>query len=141
VSSALSTPDQIRAAYLEASEASALAGRGAAVVFADESWAQVALHRLAREASRALPIENPLIRLRSYDLAQGTNLVHTLRTWLAENGDTTATAAALSLHPNSLRYRIRRVQEIGKMNLDDADVRALTHVMFGGVGTVRRDGW
>lgn len=134
VSSALSAPDQVRAAYREAADASALAGRGdGSTVFADECWARVAMFRLTREAHRALPLENPLLRLRHYDLAHGTNLVHTLRTWLAENGDTASAAAALSLHPNSLRYRIRRVQEVGGLDLGDADVRALAHLVFGDV--------
>ena len=50
--------------------------------------------------------------------------------WLTANGETTSTAAALSLHPNSLRYRIKRIQEITGMDLDDADVRALAHVVL-----------
>jgi DNA-binding PucR family transcriptional regulator len=132
VSSTIRNAEQVRAAYTEASDAAALAGRETAgVVFADEQWAQVTLHRLALEARRALPIDNPLTRLREYDGRHGTDLVHTLRTWLVANGDTTSSAAALSLHPNSLRYRIKRVQEIAGIDLDDADARALAHVVFG----------
>jgi sugar diacid utilization regulator len=132
VSSALTKPEQLRAAYAEASDAVTVARRdGSGVVFADEAWAQIGLHRLGRESCRALPLDNPLTRLRDHDLAQGTNLVDTLRTWLSTNGETTSSAAALSLHPNSLRYRIKRIQEITGMDLDDADVRALAHVVFG----------
>lgn len=132
ISSGLTKPEQVRMAHAEASDAAALAARDAGgVVFADEWWAQVALHRLAREACRALPIDNPLTRLRDYDARQSTDLVRTLRTWLAANGDTASTAAALSLHPNSLRYRIKRIQEIVGIDLDDADVRALAHVLLG----------
>jgi DNA-binding PucR family transcriptional regulator len=34
------------------------------------------------------------------------------------------------LHPNTLRYRIRRVREICALDLNDADVRALTHLLL-----------
>ncbi|HVV75397.1 MAG TPA: helix-turn-helix domain-containing protein [Mycobacteriales bacterium] len=133
VSSAMSSAGEVQAAHREAVEAASVSARGRAdVVFADESWARVAMQTLVRHALHALPIDNPLVRLQEYDATHGTGLVRTVRTWLANNGDTSATAAALSLHPNSLRYRIRRVQEIAKVDLDDADVRALAHVVFGG---------
>lgn len=132
ISSSLTRPDQVRAAHTEASDAAALAGQSdGGVVFADEQWAQVTLHRLSVEARRALPIDNPVTRLRDYDASHGTDLAHTLRIWLTANADTTASAAALSLHPNSLRYRIKRVQEIAGIDLEDADARALAHVVLG----------
>lgn len=130
VSSPLARADQAQAARAEARDAARFAGDSGRVVFADESWAQVAVSRLAREACRALPISNPLSRLRAYDDSHGTNLVLTLRTWLAVNGDTARTAAALSLHQNSLRYRIRRAQDVCGLDLRDADVRALAHIVF-----------
>ncbi|HVX69425.1 MAG TPA: helix-turn-helix domain-containing protein [Mycobacteriales bacterium] len=131
ISSSLTKAEQVRAAYAEASDAATIAGReNASVVFADEAWAQIGLHRVGREACRALPLDNPLTRLRDHDTAQHSNLVETLRAWLTANGETTSTAAALSLHPNSLRYRIKRIQEITGMDLDDADVRALAHVVL-----------
>ena len=131
VSSPLTTPDQLHAAHAEALDAASFAANdGQQLIFADEHWAQITVQRLARQATRALPIDNPISRLREYDASHGADLARTVGTWLSTNGDTAATAAALSLHPNTLRYRIRRVREIAGLDLDDADVRALTHLLL-----------
>ncbi len=131
VSSPLTGADQACLAYAEAVETAALAARdGEHVAFADECWARLAVQRLARQASSALPLDNPIARLRDHDVRRGTDLARTLGTWLAHNCDTATTAAALSLHPNTLRYRIRRVRELCALDLDDADARALAHLLL-----------
>jgi DNA-binding PucR family transcriptional regulator len=131
VSSAMTSATQMQAARAEALEVARLAaGDPQSVAFADECWAQVATSRLARQVCRALPISNPLATLREYDETHRANLLRTLRVWLAANGDTAKTAELLSLHPNSLRYRIRRAQDVCGLDLNNADVRALAHIML-----------
>jgi DNA-binding PucR family transcriptional regulator len=61
--------------------------------------------------------------LLAYDAAHSTNLVDTLRTWLDAFGDAVAAAAAMYVHPNTFRYRLRRVAEIGPVDLRDPDAR------------------
>lgn len=51
----------------------------------------------------------PLI---AYDARNGTELVETLRTFLAADGSWQRAAENLSLHVNSLRYRIARVEQL-----------------------------
>ena len=77
----------------------------------------------------ALIEENPeLIDARVLDLAardetSGSELTPSLRAYLDHFGDVRAASAALHIHPNTLRYRIRRVQELTGMDLDDPTTR------------------
>ena len=50
-------------------------------------------------------------------------LVETLRAWLDEFGDVIAAAARVYVHPNTLRYRLRRAAEVGGVDLGDAEAR------------------
>jgi len=61
----------------------------------------------------------PLYR---YDRDHGGKLVPTLRTYL-EVGSLKKAADRLFLHRHSLRYRLRRIEEIGGVNLSDPDDR------------------
>jgi sugar diacid utilization regulator len=133
VSSPLASAEHVHVANAEAFDALTLAGTtNDRVVFADECWAQLTAQRLARQAKRVLPLDNPLTRLRRYDERRGTDFARTLSMWLDANGDTAATAAAMSLHPNTLRYRIRRVRDICGLDIDDPNARALTHLLLRG---------
>ncbi|MFB9312757.1 PucR family transcriptional regulator [Nocardioides plantarum] len=74
-------------------------------------------------AARGDRPEGALARLAAYDVQHRTNLVETLRAWLEAFGDVVAAAEGLFVHPNTFRYRLRRVAEVGGMDLDDPDVR------------------
>jgi PucR C-terminal helix-turn-helix domain len=65
----------------------------------------------------------PLARLIDYDLRHRSFLVDTLRAWLDAFGDVAAAAAALYVHPNTFRYRLRRVAEVGEIDLTDPEAR------------------
>jgi len=65
----------------------------------------------------------PLARLIDYDTRHDAHLVDTLTAWLDHFGDVTAAAAACFVHANTFRYRLRRVAEVGRLDLDDADAR------------------
>lgn len=65
----------------------------------------------------------PLARLIDYDTRHDAHLVDTLRAWLDHFGDVTAAAAACFVHANTFRYRLRRVAEVGRLDLHDADAR------------------
>jgi DNA-binding PucR family transcriptional regulator len=62
-------------------------------------------------------------RLVAYDEQHNTNLVETLRAWLDAFGDVTEASAALFVHPNTFRYRLRRLAEVGGIDLTDPDAR------------------
>lgn len=52
------------------------------------------------------------------------DLLGTLRSWLAHNGNWEATATALDVHRNTVRHRISRLATMLDADLDDPDVRA-----------------
>jgi len=62
-------------------------------------------------------------RLVDYDTRHRSNLVETLRTWLDAFGDVVAAADSLFVHQNTFRYRLRRVSEVGRIDLGDPDQR------------------
>jgi DNA-binding PucR family transcriptional regulator len=62
-------------------------------------------------------------RLAEYDTAHGTNLVETLRAWLDSFGDVIAAAATVYVHPNTFRYRLRRLSQVGGLDLTDPEAR------------------
>lgn len=62
-------------------------------------------------------------RLLDYDADHNARLVDTLRAWLDAFGDVNAAAARLYVHPNTFRYRLRRVREVGDIDLDNPDAR------------------
>lgn len=64
-----------------------------------------------------------LARLIEYDRRRSSNLVPTLRAWLDAFGDVAVAADSLFVHQNTFRYRLRRVAEVGAIDLDDPDQR------------------
>ena len=74
-------------------------------------------------AARGDRLTGPLARLSAYDAAHRTRLVETLRTWLDTFGDVNAAAAAVFVHPNTFRYRLRRLGEVGELDLTDSETR------------------
>jgi hypothetical protein len=65
----------------------------------------------------------PVALLFEYDEEHGSNLVGTLRAWLDAFGDVTAASSALFVHPNTFRYRLRRLTEISGIDLTDPGQR------------------
>ncbi|GAB2613924.1 helix-turn-helix domain-containing protein [Kribbella endophytica] len=65
----------------------------------------------------------PIARLVAYDKDHNTNLVETLRAWLDAFGDVIAAAATVYVHPNTFRYRLRRLAEVADLDLADPDTR------------------
>jgi DNA-binding PucR family transcriptional regulator len=65
----------------------------------------------------------PVARLSAYDAEHGTNLVETLRAWLDAFGDVAAASAAMYVHANTFRYRLRRVTEVSGIDLTDQEER------------------
>lgn len=65
----------------------------------------------------------PVARLIAYDEHNGSDLTETLEAWLDALGDVRAAAAALFVHPNTLRYRLRRLEEVSGLDIADPEQR------------------
>ena len=59
-----------------------------------------------------------LMRIREYDAQNRTSLEQTARVYVQEKMEIAATAKALFQHPNTVRYRLMKIQKL--MELDDA---------------------
>jgi hypothetical protein len=79
------------------------------------------LHDLV--SSRGDQPTGAVARIIRYDAEHGTALVATLRAWLDAFGDVGAAAASLFVHPNTFRYRLRRLAEVGGIDLADPEAR------------------
>ncbi|WP_129668062.1 PucR family transcriptional regulator [Phytoactinopolyspora endophytica] len=94
------------------------------VARAEDVWAASLLLELGdlMAAERQEP-SGPVGRLADYDAKHRGELVETLRAWLDAFGDVGRAAATLHVHPNTFRYRLRRIGEIGGIDLDDPEAR------------------
>ena len=57
-----------------------------------------------------------------YDARRKAELVHTLAQYLEHGGNYDATAAELSVHKSTLKYRLQRIRELTGLELNDPDV-------------------
>ncbi|MFJ2814071.1 PucR family transcriptional regulator [Streptomyces sp. NPDC091279] len=111
------------AGYQQAEQALSVARRrGRAYVEHEQLAAGSVLPLLADDAVRAFA-DGLLRPLREHDATGRGDLVASLRAWLTRHGQWDAAAADLGVHRHTLRYRMRRVEEILGRSLDDPDVR------------------
>ncbi|MEV7088222.1 PucR family transcriptional regulator [Streptomyces sp. NPDC093085] len=121
--SAPTGPIATAGAYKQAEQALSVARRrGRALVEHEALAAGSILPLLADDAVRAFA-EGMLRALRDHDAKGRGDLVESLRAWLSRHGQWDAAAADLGVHRHTLRYRMRRVEEILGRSLDDPDVR------------------
>lgn len=79
---------------------------------------------LIDDKNRALELCHPaLTLLKEYDKRQHTELYETLFQYLLHDRNLVHTAAALFIHRNSLIYRVKRIGELIKIDLDDPKER------------------
>ncbi|MGW1148515.1 PucR family transcriptional regulator [Streptomyces sp. NPDC002454] len=111
-------------AHRQAERALAVARRlGRERVAFDEMTTGTLAALLSDDAVRAFA-EGLLRGLRAHDATGRGDLVASLHAWLSRHGQWDAAAADLGVHRHTLRYRMRRVEEILGRSLDDPDVRA-----------------
>jgi DNA-binding PucR family transcriptional regulator len=60
-----------------------------------------------------------------YDLRRSSALVDTLEQYLSDRRGIAETARALSVHPNTLRQRLERIEQLSGLDLARADLLAL----------------
>ncbi|MFS7879153.1 PucR family transcriptional regulator [Streptomyces asiaticus] len=121
--SAPAGPIAAAAAYRQAEQALSVARRrGRMLVEHEQMAAGSVLPLLADDAVRAFA-DGMLRALHEHDATGRGDLVASLRAWLSRHGQWDAAAADLGVHRHTLRYRMRRVEEILGRSLDDPDVR------------------
>lgn len=95
---------------------------------ADVRAALDALRAVHAVAELAPPVGGPVRDLLAHDAEHRTDLAPTLAAYLSRFGDVAGTARLLGIHPNTLRYRLRRLRTHFSLDLTDPDVRLLAEL-------------
>lgn len=113
-------------------------GPGEVVEEADVRGALDALRVVDTVSSLSPPVDGPVRELLAHDAEHRTDLARTLACYLDRFGDVAATARLLGVHPNTLRYRLRRLRELFGLDLDDLDTRLLAELGLRAAGLLPR---
>ncbi|MDJ1132023.1 PucR family transcriptional regulator [Streptomyces iconiensis] len=73
-------------------------------------------------------MSGPVHDMVAHDQVHGSEYGASAAAYLHALGDTTKAAARLNVHPNTLRYRLRRARELFGVDLGDADGRLLADI-------------
>ncbi|MDV6013750.1 helix-turn-helix domain-containing protein [Haloechinothrix sp. LS1_15] len=104
---------------------------GTTVAAIDEVRAEVLLAEIAAMLEARPAARDPRVSaLRLHDARHGGQLVPTLLTYLDRLGDVRAAADELGVHPNTVRYRLRRIVQVSGLDLDDPPQRLFAHVQL-----------
>jgi hypothetical protein len=68
----------------------------------------------------------PVARLLDYDEQNAAALTASLRAYLEAFGNVGQAAEAVHVHPNTFRYRLRRIREVSQLDLEDPRARLAT---------------
>ena len=80
--------------------------------------------------------QNPHLRagkveaLHAYDAKHNTFYVETLRAYLDAFGDVADAANSVNVHPNTFRYRVKRLSELSGIDLNDPDERLAAEIQL-----------
>ncbi|HEV7561971.1 MAG TPA: GAF domain-containing protein [Solirubrobacterales bacterium] len=104
--------------------ATALLRGGGLRAYSDIGAYRYLVHLLGQEAVRD-PYSEAIATLTEYDRARGSELVQTLETYLEARRGITETARSLTVHPNTLRQRLERIESLTGLDLASADLLSL----------------
>jgi DNA-binding PucR family transcriptional regulator len=117
-----------RAGIAEAADAlrvaAALEGAGALRAYADIGAYRYLVHLLGQETARD-PYSEAIVALAEYDRGRGSQLLETLEKYLEMRRGIAETARALTVHPNTLRQRLDRIETLTGLDLGSADLLSL----------------
>jgi DNA-binding PucR family transcriptional regulator len=97
----------------------------------DDVRSEVVLHEL-----KELSLDHPslqrgkLERVLAHDAEHNGTYATTLRAYLDCFGDVPRAAERISVHPNTFRYRMRRLAELFELDLDDPDERVVLELQL-----------
>jgi hypothetical protein len=118
-------PELLQEALVEAAVLAELrADGGASIPSAHEETHRLLVGVLLRSPDELARLRaRTVAELERYDALHDTELLATLRAFLAHHGSTTETADAMSLHRHTVGYRLARVQEVAGLSPYESDGR------------------
>ncbi|MEH6795813.1 MAG: helix-turn-helix domain-containing protein [Rhodococcus sp. (in: high G+C Gram-positive bacteria)] len=97
----------------------------------EESRTSVLLGEILELIANHEQLRDPRIAaLDRYDATNDSRMRESLEAYLECFGDVRSAAERLHIHPNTLRYRIRRVEQILDLDLTDSDARLLVEIQL-----------
>ncbi|MFD5658874.1 PucR family transcriptional regulator [Streptomyces hirsutus] len=142
------SPDRLPRSTAEAGELHRLVTAGRlplhgtkGILLMEDAWDAVVVER----ATAAVGIDTgllggPLAVLRAHDEEHGTPYRATLAAWLDHFGDPQSAARLLRIHPNTLRYRLRKLDEVAPVDLSSPRVRLALRLQLTAMGTSAAQG-
>jgi GAF domain-containing protein len=128
VSEPRDSSEEAARAFREARDAStigrALLGEGGAIAYSQLGAYRYLVQIPADEAPRDR-MRAAVDLLIDYDRKRRTSLLDTLERYLAERRSVIESARELYIHPNTLRQRLGRIEELTGLNLDEDDLLSL----------------
>jgi PucR C-terminal helix-turn-helix domain/GGDEF-like domain len=115
--------EAIREAELLAELAESGGGPEAQSAVQDETYRLLIGVLLRERAELELLRDSTITPLADYDARHDTELLETLRAFLAHDGSTTETADAMKLHRHTVGYRLSRVHEVSGLSPYESDGR------------------
>ena len=117
-----SSLSQMRRSHLEAKRANSFAAKeNKHIIFYENLGFYKVLYEITNKQIMNNFSDKVLLSLKKYDKENHTALIRTLRIYLHENCNLVKTAKELYIHRNSLIYRIKKIEEITKESLDNAN--------------------
>jgi DNA-binding PucR family transcriptional regulator len=96
-----------------------------------QSRTPVLLGEIAELIGSRPELRDPRLQtLIDYDRDRDASLVETTAQYLLRFGDVRGAADELHIHPNTLRYRLRRAEELLGMSLDEPETRLLLQIQL-----------
>ncbi|MGW0737364.1 PucR family transcriptional regulator [Streptomyces sp. NPDC002851] len=93
----------------------------------EQVHSRVVLLELRERGAGALDLpSDPLQEVLEYDQRHATTYAESLLAYFDAFGEAAKAAAVLSIHENTLRYRIKRIHELFGLDLNDAETRLVT---------------
>ncbi|EGL82370.1 putative transcriptional regulator, PucR family [Caldalkalibacillus thermarum TA2.A1] len=83
---------------------------------------------IADKRKRDGSVNHALQKLYAYDQQHNSQLVKTLDVYLNKDTNLNETAKALHIHVNTLNYRLKRIAEIGEINLSDPNQKMMLYI-------------
>jgi DNA-binding PucR family transcriptional regulator len=119
----------VAASRAEADRVLAAMAAGADVAAFDDLRAEVLLGQTVAVLRERPDLRDPAVdALVAYDRTHGGDLAGSVLAWLDALGDVRAAARQLTVHPNTLRYRVRRAVAVAGLRLGDPRARLVHHL-------------
>ncbi|MFE4422935.1 PucR family transcriptional regulator [Streptomyces sp. NPDC056817] len=139
------SPDELPRSTAEAVELHRLIGagrlplaplvHGTGIVLMEDAWDAVVVERArAAVGTDTWRLGGPLAALRAHDEQHGTPYLTTLAAWLDHFGDPQSAARHLRVHPNTLRYRLRKLEEAVPLDLSSPRLRLALRLQLMAMG-------